>query len=151
VNPATGAFIIVDRLTNNTVGAGMILSRHEARRDLRGRVTQQEKEARLGQRGAVVWVEDAIADGLERALFEGGRTVVRFVSLEGAVGIGAILKALAEQGILVLVSGEVPQGLKEAVGNYFAKCKARGVEEAMVELGSEAIGSSDEAVEGEGI
>ena len=44
VNPATGAFIIIDRLSNTTVGAGMILSRHQASyRDPRGRVTQQEK------------------------------------------------------------------------------------------------------------
>src|SRR5262249_46241940 len=30
-NPATGAFIIIDRLTNNTVGAGMILDRGDTR------------------------------------------------------------------------------------------------------------------------
>ncbi len=77
INPATGAFIIIDRLTNSTVGAGMILGRHDTGNRARGRVTQKEKELRLGQRGAAVWVDRAVADEVERALFDEARTVVR--------------------------------------------------------------------------
>ncbi len=55
-NSATGGFIIIDRLTNTTVGAGMIVGRGKTIDAAnRGRVTQEEKEIRLGQRGAVVW------------------------------------------------------------------------------------------------
>ena len=68
-NPATGAFIIIDRLSNTTVGAGMILGRPEGAGQAKGRVMQQEKDTRLGQRGAAVWVARSLTDRLERALF----------------------------------------------------------------------------------
>src|SRR5262245_8693897 len=85
---ATGAFIVIDRLTNNTVGAGMIL-RHADRRagdDLwtpeatasaprPSQVSVAEREARLGQRGATVLLfgpdppgRATLAHALERRL-----------------------------------------------------------------------------------
>jgi bifunctional enzyme CysN/CysC len=159
VNPATGAFIIIDRLSNNTVGAGMILGRATAGRDLRGRVTQQEKEARLGQRGAVVWVAQSLAEPLERALFERARTVVHFDAtawqdvLPGNPAFAALLRSMAEQGLLILVSSDAvpPESLRETVGTYLINCLEKDLEKALAFLGSVAVASSDEAVEGEGI
>jgi bifunctional enzyme CysN/CysC len=96
-NPATGAFIIVDRLTNNTVGAGMILDHGERRGggDLWGqhpiagklkqkasKVTLADREKRLGQKGATVLLygltgsgKATIAFELEKRLFDAGRAV----------------------------------------------------------------------------
>ncbi len=93
INAATGAFIIVDRLTNNTVGAGMILERSEARGgdlwgqtpvagELKTRASQislTDRERRLQQRGATVLLYGLTASGkgttayaLEKALFDAG-------------------------------------------------------------------------------
>jgi bifunctional enzyme CysN/CysC len=90
----TGSFIVIDRMTNITVGAGMILDRRGSQQkdhwddepastDLRGeisRVTQEERNARYGQQAATVLLtgltgagKTTIAYALERKLFESGR------------------------------------------------------------------------------
>ncbi|MDH3584776.1 MAG: sulfate adenylyltransferase subunit CysN, partial [Phycisphaerae bacterium] len=96
-NRSTGAFIIVDRLTNNTVGAGMMLARESA--DLRGdprtlvneslskhaerhvsHVSPEQRHERYGQKPATVCLTGLIGAGkstigyaLEKRLFEAGR------------------------------------------------------------------------------
>jgi bifunctional enzyme CysN/CysC len=97
-NRATGAFILIDRLTNGTVGAGMILDRstNEGRHDHwddepasvgthdeRSNVTGQERQARFGQQPATVLLtgltgsgKSTLAYALERKLFDQGRAVV---------------------------------------------------------------------------
>jgi hypothetical protein len=156
VNPATGAFIIIDRMTNNTVGAGMIMGRHSTGRDLRGRVSQQEKEARLGQRGLIVWTPAKIADALERALFEDARTVIRLdaADLPTAEAAGNLLRALCDQGILILVGateGRPPEGLRQAVGQRLAHVTSEDLEIAIAQLQRFDAEGSDEAIEGQDI
>jgi bifunctional enzyme CysN/CysC len=97
VNAATGAFIVIDRLTNNTVGAGMILEQGDRRgagdhwgqeprsstlRLARTQIAQADREARYGQRGATVLLtgltgsgKATIAYALEKRLFDQGRAV----------------------------------------------------------------------------
>jgi len=90
-NHATGAFVIVDRLTNVTVGAGMIVdrvvskskspapvSRNIVRSD--SLVDQAQRETLLGQKGVTVWLTGLSASGkstiarlLEQQLIEQGR------------------------------------------------------------------------------
>ena len=97
-NRATGAFILIDRSSNGTVGAGMLLPREDrpvASDDtwtapgidegpqLRASlISQAEREARLGQRGATVLLtglpgagKTTLALALERRLFDAGRHV----------------------------------------------------------------------------
>ena len=99
-NRTTGAFIIVDRITNVTVGAGMITDRQPASNakiaaweiDERlsagsettsiNTVTVADREARFGQKPATVLLtglsgsgKSTIARGVERALFDLGRTL----------------------------------------------------------------------------
>ncbi len=88
-NRATGSFILIDSLTNNTVAAGMILesaSALSARREelLRSAkikpkslISTAERSERLGQKGATVWLtglpcsgKTEIAFALERRLFD---------------------------------------------------------------------------------
>jgi len=94
-NPATGAFILIDRLTNNTVGAGMILEagsrgpgdgwatepavRLKLRESL---IAPAEREQRYGQVPVTVLLvgltgsgKSRIAYGLERRLWDEGRAV----------------------------------------------------------------------------
>ena len=97
-NRTTGAFILIDRLTNSTVGAGMILDRStsEGRHDhwddapatagLHGEksnVTETERQARFGQKPVTVLLtgltgagKTTLAYALERKLFDEGRAVV---------------------------------------------------------------------------
>ena len=96
-NRATGAFIMIDRVTNATVGAGMILDREpdEAAADhwgdtaephLHGQVsgvTPEEREARFGQKPVTLLLtgltgsgKSTLARALERRLFDLGRAVV---------------------------------------------------------------------------
>jgi bifunctional enzyme CysN/CysC len=90
-NPATGAFIIIDRLSNNTVGAGMILEPQDrAGGDLWGRepvgkalkirqghVTLAEREQRFGHCGVTILLTGLTGSGkattayaLEKRLFD---------------------------------------------------------------------------------
>lgn len=82
-NRGTGAFIVIDRLTNVTVGAGMIESdgnviHHHSTNQ--GHVTPEERAARYGQQPVTVMFvglsgagKSTLAHGLERRLFDMGR------------------------------------------------------------------------------
>ncbi len=99
-NRTTGAFIVIDRLSNITVAAGMITSREPDKKSKQAQweiedvatleptasvklVTAEERRARLGQRPATVLFtglsgsgKTTIARGVERALFDIGRTAI---------------------------------------------------------------------------
>jgi len=94
-NRSTGNFIVIDRMTNNTVGAGMILDRasdhgkrpawdeaptSEHLTASGGQVTAEERAARFGQRPVTILLTGLTGSGkttigyaLERRLFETGR------------------------------------------------------------------------------
>ena len=97
-NRFTGAFIVIDRITNATVAAGMILDKsgdggaksvwdEEETGEGDGNatvsaVTAEERAARFGQQPATVLLtgltgsgKTAIGQALERKLFDGGRAV----------------------------------------------------------------------------
>ncbi len=94
-NRSTGSMVIIDRITNVTVGAVMILDEMQSS-DARdhwddepastsmhqepSQVTDEEREARFGQRGATVLItgltgsgKRLVAHALERRLFDSGR------------------------------------------------------------------------------
>lgn len=99
-NRTTGAFIVVDRLTNITVAAGMITARETDRKTKLAPwevdetttdsisesvrvVTNEERQARLGQSPATLLFtglsgsgKSSICRGVERALFDAGRTSI---------------------------------------------------------------------------
>ncbi|MEL6339398.1 MAG: sulfate adenylyltransferase subunit CysN [Myxococcota bacterium] len=120
----SGAFILVDSLTNNTVGAGMLIDseRHsqidEALREIRAgyglvpktQVSPRERQERLGQRGAVVWIVGlpgsgrwALSFGLERRLFDLGRTATVLNPVgESLESIASAAKACADAGLVTV-------------------------------------------------
>jgi bifunctional enzyme CysN/CysC len=80
-NRAMGAFIVIDSMTNNTVGAGMILpdETSETHTGAGTGVSTAERAERLGHRSAAVWItglpasgKTALAWALERRLFDLG-------------------------------------------------------------------------------
>ena len=83
-NRATGSFIIIDRLSNVTVGAGMIDCEQQPHRERSESttiiVTKEERAARYGQKPATIMFvgvsgsgKSTLAHGLERKLFDRGR------------------------------------------------------------------------------
>jgi len=94
-NRATGAFVIIDRLTNGTVGAGMILARRPnellpaedrsfpernlSAKGLPSRVTSEARAERFGHSPVTLWLtgfprsgKTTIANELEHRLFQDG-------------------------------------------------------------------------------
>ncbi len=97
-NRSTGAFIIIDRISYETVGAGMILDRQTSENSkdhwasdprskslvgVDSKVSLEERSARFGQKPVTVLLtglpgsgKSTTAYGLERSLFEQGRSAV---------------------------------------------------------------------------
>ena len=84
-NRATGSFIFIDRLTNVTVGAGMISceqihAESSVQKHNNAHVSKEERAARYGQNPATIMFigvsgsgKSTLAHGLERRLFDQGR------------------------------------------------------------------------------
>jgi sulfate adenylyltransferase large subunit len=105
-NRATGAFILVDSLTNDTVAAGMIQglgAAPGAGDGPRAQVSAAERRARLGHAGAVIAIggDDAATRAflVERVLFDAGCT--------SAIVPAAAAAAVAAAGVIaIVVAGE---------------------------------------------
>jgi len=115
-NRATGAFILIDALSNSTVAAGMIASvaadtsdgQDEAALNL-GPVTAAERAARWGHQGAVLSLDGPaeLIDLIERSLFAAGAITQRIASDDAAFAqhpdlLGIVTRLQAEAGLLVL-------------------------------------------------
>jgi bifunctional enzyme CysN/CysC len=118
MNPSTGAFIIIDRLTNSTVGAGMILepqdqdragdhwNREPTAKRLKSKGTQitpAERENRLGQKPVTILLtgltgsgKSDIAYALERKLFDMGKAVTVMYGLTMRQGLSRDLGFTAD-------------------------------------------------------
>lgn len=113
-NRGTGGFIVIDRLTNNTVAAGMILDQSataeqvardrlaqslatEARQH-QSLITPEERADRLKQKPATVWLtgltgsgKSPVAYALERRLFDEGYTPMAIDGRTARLGLSSDL------------------------------------------------------------
>jgi len=107
----TGSFVLVDRMTNATVGAGMIVgatSTWDVEPDAglvrhRSEITPEERVARFGQKPCTVLLtgltaagKSTIAAALERRLFDRGRATMRLDGENVRLGISRDLGFSAE-------------------------------------------------------
>jgi bifunctional enzyme CysN/CysC len=72
-NRQTGAFVIIDTLSNNTVGAGMILRTTAAAddgQDVRSSITPSERSTLAGALPLTAWIHGAPADTLAAVCYE---------------------------------------------------------------------------------
>ncbi|MBW2223821.1 MAG: adenylyl-sulfate kinase [Deltaproteobacteria bacterium] len=143
LNRETGAFIVIDTLTNNTVAAGMISLEgsdqniDEVMKELHAEsamepktfVSPNERMERFGQRGATIWLTGlpgsgrwTLAYALERKLFDEGRTatVVSPVGEDLRSMISAA-KAITDAGLINICAFPSPtrtdrDKLKERIG-----------------------------------
>jgi sulfate adenylyltransferase large subunit len=140
LNRITGGFIVIDPLSNETLGAGMIVD-VEGKEETRGQVTEAERTSRSGHRGAVIAADDSEAALLlERELFDRGVQVVVAADVEPA---GLVLAKAA--GLIVIVTGNPPANAIDArrlaTHEAIAVLERRGV----------LVGHEEQLLEGEGI
>ena len=133
-NRATGAFILIDAVSNNTCGAGMIVDKiadseqdthlndSQIKSVLAGNslITPAERVERYGHKGAVVYATGAgdecykLGFMLERRLFaEGFATLLLKAGDYTEADRNALIGAAARQGFVVLVLGAPNAGIKE--------------------------------------
>jgi len=127
-NRHTGAFILIDAISNNTVAAGMIVrtlqdEQLDSSHDERSLVTAEQRRQRFGHDPIVVWFvgepepgQSNIAYALERKLFERG-ALVSVVDVEAhsdGTRSSALFADLAEQcfrlGAITVFSSGLPRG-----------------------------------------
>jgi hypothetical protein len=126
----TGAFILIDPLTNETLAAGMIksgLAGESARAEewlaagefSTGRVTPAERYVRAGHRPFAIWLEggEELALALERKLFNRG-CLVHVLGREVAAGVA---KAFTDAGMISICLAAVHdtsagESIERAVG-----------------------------------
>ena len=133
-NRTTGSFILIDPISNATVGAGMIRDalKQEAGCDQmqvpepKGAVTARERSERHRHHAAIFAVGGSLesAEGLERNLFEAGFAALLIRNDQVPLSaLAAVLSALRSAGLLVLYWSETPSPEKrsalEAAGNEF--------------------------------
>lgn len=113
-NKGTGAFIVIDRLSNVTVGAGMITGKSE--NGNLNHVSADERAARFSQKAAVVCLtglnSQDIAYQLERKLFDTGHSstvleqnlAVRELLIETIINTGLICISINDDSSLPDIS-----------------------------------------------
>jgi sulfate adenylyltransferase large subunit len=124
-NRATGAFILIDPLTNETLAAGMITGsaggdaahdQEAAAIEFRtGRVTPAERYIRAGHRPVAIWLPpgEELAYALERKLFDRG-CLVQVLAGDEIAGVAA---AAMEAGLISICAGAIDdKAVRDAVG-----------------------------------
>ncbi|BCE01121.1 sulfate adenylyltransferase subunit CysN [Marinicellulosiphila megalodicopiae] len=118
----TGSFIVIDRLTNVTVGAGMILQ--GSSNDEVIAVSDTERERRYSQTGAIIKAaNEQVATELERRLFDAGHLVVNLENADQA-----LCETFSAQSMLAITLADVK-----------ADIEAKTAMDAFVELTAKKI------------
>ena len=102
-NRSTGSFILIDGITNETVGAGMILQAQQSGARM-GRVTAAEREAARGHGGLAILLppgSQELAWSLERRLFDQGYAVHL---IHEAEHLRQAVRTAVEAGLLTVVA-----------------------------------------------
>ncbi len=130
VNRGTGAFILVDRISNETVAAGMILDREAA--DSAASPRSSAGRLVLLLEGAV---EDAVA--LEESLRASGLFVWAYDPREGTSHIAGVVRAMQRAGAISILPAtpEVERELREAGFEITRRAAGEGVEALRRDLG----------------
>ena len=108
-NRATGGFIVIDRLTNVTVGAGMISSLANSSGQAFEPVSAEERARRLAQKPLIIGCNGRqapnLALALERELFDLGKTavIVSEDTVGGAEDRRRTAQLLTAHGLIALV------------------------------------------------
>jgi bifunctional enzyme CysN/CysC len=160
-NRGTGSFIVIDRLTNRTVAAGMIVDRTTAKeegdhwdsepasslKESAGSVTSDERSARFGQKPCTILFtglsgagKSTTAFATERALFSLGRAVTVLDGENMRMGISKDLGFTAdERSENLRRSSEVAKLMNDA--GMICLCAFMAPREAVRQKAAEVVGS----------
>jgi bifunctional enzyme CysN/CysC len=149
-NRASGAFVIVDSLTNNTVGAGMIVDAdaqdldgalREAHADAdfaeRTQVSARERAGRLGQTGVAIVLHGAapsrlrvLAFALERRLYDLGRAahVLALGDEAPAAALAWAARACTDAGLVTIVEGGLDDAERHALRDRVGEARVIDVD-----------------------
>jgi len=112
----TGSFIVIDRLTNVTIGAGMIAGLAEKLGETR-KVSPEERAARFGQKAVTLWLRGAnareLAYQLERQLFDLGHSSAVLDDESLAPSASLIAQSLNRAGLICLCVLENPSATED--------------------------------------
>ena len=118
-NRATGAFIMIDFMTNNTVGAGMLQDEFKERHSSQtSSISKEAREKHLGQSGHIIWVlskniqkQASLAYQLETEIFEKGLLPIvidaqdpRYPPIHTATQAQVVAQRMADSGLICIVS-----------------------------------------------
>ena len=126
-NRTTGAFVLIHRLTNQTVAGGMVVSRIVADVETAGEdVARRDREARNHHRALAIWCPDATeASALERRLFARGISTYALVPLDGEdrkdtiQRTAAMVRHFVAAGLVVVIADRRALGAdRELVTRY---------------------------------
>jgi sulfate adenylyltransferase large subunit len=153
-NRSTGAFILIDPVTNGTAGAGMILERRHpeaaasiaktALQEMEGgaaNVTPAERIARLGHQPATIWLTARmdLANLLERKLFDRGCLVQVLADRVESGILPELAEVLHRAGAIAICSAGAEMAEERA------RAKAYVGENRFLEFDPEALPAGDEA------
>ncbi len=128
-NRATGAFILIDAITNETVGAGMITGPEIRQAQRKGnlleglefelsRVTPSERHSRAGHRPATLWLSGApdVAYAAERKLFDRGCLVNVLADEQNPDLLAELARISNAAGLITIcsVAAADPESLEKA-------------------------------------
>ena len=136
---STGAFIVIDRLTNVTIGAGMIAGLSD-QEEAKGRVTPEERAARFGQKAATLWLGAhrlELAYALERQLFNLGHAALVLDDPAIAPQALQVANEIQRAGLIGLWALEA--GLPDAATHYHAPAAADSVDSVLDWLRNQGI------------
>lgn len=110
-NKNNGCFIIVDRLSNVTVGCGMILGANELAQKATN-VSKQELESRFGHKSGIVHLTGNVTNGvyesIQRAFFDSGLHIVCLGNDEvGQVDMSIFANSVVKSGLIFVSAHKV--------------------------------------------
>jgi sulfate adenylyltransferase large subunit len=107
-NRATGSFILIDPISNETLGAGMILEQHSSVGGA-GRVTDAERRAARGHAALAICLsssDPALPWTLERVLFDHGYAVH---VIQGALDLAEAVRTTLAAGLIGIIQPASPE------------------------------------------
>lgn len=132
----SGSFIIIDRLTNVTIGAGMVAEAIDLESETRS-VSKQEREARFGQKPVTLWLtgtdSSAVAQRLERKLFDSGHACNVLSDTSIGTKIAAITEYLMDAGLICICTIDRPTKTEDDE-NLYLSCNALNENDIMALL-----------------
>ncbi|MBV1914558.1 MAG: sulfate adenylyltransferase subunit CysN [Pseudomonadales bacterium] len=133
----TGAFILIDRLSNITVGAGMITGSSLGDQN-QDRVSDEERQARYGHKPALINLTGSnateLGESLERRLFERGSNCL-LLGQTNSVDSQALAEVAEAGGLIVICQGSQDSEANGAVAIDSTAVNAEQAVELLLETG----------------